>query len=214
MAERWYDFDKATLKLETLEGRHTVTALNVPNILTPMNNLINQPLLNLSHLQGLQLAYLVSHVDSFVISVLIGADYYWDFVENHIICGPGTTAVISKFVYLLSGPAGWKEKSNLNTTMLHLAATTCDEESDKLQNFWDLKTVGIKDGARETGNNEFELYLDTYLRFENGKYVAKLPWNLSIRRWLRITLLGENAQAIWFVVSRTGSGKNVIFECY
>ena len=38
------------------------------------------------------------------ISLLIGADHYWDIVENDIIRSLGPTAANSKIVYFLSGP--------------------------------------------------------------------------------------------------------------
>ena len=38
------------------------------------------------------------------ISLLIGADHYWDIVENDIIRSLGPTGANSKIVYLLSGP--------------------------------------------------------------------------------------------------------------
>ena len=37
------------------------------------------------------------------ISLLIGADHYWDIVQDHIIRGNGPTAMQSKLGYLLSG---------------------------------------------------------------------------------------------------------------
>ena len=42
---------------------------------------------------------------NFKISLLVGADFYCDLVEDHIIRGDGPTAMSSKLGYLLSGPA-------------------------------------------------------------------------------------------------------------
>ena len=56
------------------------------------------------YLQSLKLAHPVTHNENFEISLLIGADHYWDIVEDHIIRGNGPTAMKSKLGYLLSGP--------------------------------------------------------------------------------------------------------------
>ena len=46
----------------------------------------------ISHLKGLQLALPITENENFEISVLIGADYYWSFVQDHIIRGDGPIA--------------------------------------------------------------------------------------------------------------------------
>ncbi|XP_070576393.1 uncharacterized protein [Ptychodera flava] len=111
------------------------------------------------------------------ISVLIGADYYWDFVEDRVIRGSGPTAVSSKFGYLLSGPIHSGKATKNPATILHILTDTCEEES-QLKVYWDLETIGIKDEllANNKTKDDFELYRDTHLRIENGKYVARLPW--------------------------------------
>jgi hypothetical protein len=48
----------------------------------------------------------------FNIEILIGADYYWDFILNHVVCGKGPTIVKSKLSYLLSGPIHETNKKN------------------------------------------------------------------------------------------------------
>jgi hypothetical protein len=44
-------------------------------------------------LRQLKLAHPVTSDKNFEISLLIGADHYWDFVEDHIILGNGHTAM-------------------------------------------------------------------------------------------------------------------------
>jgi len=57
-----------------------------------------------THLQGLKLAHSITNQENFQISVVIGADFYWTFVGDHIVRGEGPTAQQSKPGYLLSGP--------------------------------------------------------------------------------------------------------------
>ena len=59
----------------------------------------------LPHLQSLTLAHPLITDKEFNISLLVGADHYWDIVGNNIIRGDGPTAVESNLGYLLSGPA-------------------------------------------------------------------------------------------------------------
>ena len=58
----------------------------------------------MDYLRGLKLAHPYSDDDKFDISLLIGADHYWDIVKDKTIRGNGPTAVESKLGYLLSGP--------------------------------------------------------------------------------------------------------------
>jgi hypothetical protein len=58
----------------------------------------------LPHLRGLKLAHPETGEKTFTISMLIGADFFWDVVEDQVIRGNGPTAVKSKIGYLLSGP--------------------------------------------------------------------------------------------------------------
>jgi hypothetical protein len=46
-----------------------------------------------SAFRQLKLAHPVTSDKNFEISLLIGADHYWDFVEDHIILGNGHTAM-------------------------------------------------------------------------------------------------------------------------
>ena len=54
---------------------------------------------------GIKLAHPMTDDENFEISILIGADYYWTFVEDHTIRGTGSTTAASKLgCLLLSGP--------------------------------------------------------------------------------------------------------------
>ena len=52
----------------------------------------------------LKLAHPLTGEDMFSISLLLGADKYWDIMGNRVIQGDGPTAVQSMIGYLLSGP--------------------------------------------------------------------------------------------------------------
>lgn len=75
--------------------------MNFPVICSPLPSIVNAA--DDVHLEGLELADNFDNTES--IDVLIGSDYYWDFVSGDSIKGDqGPTAVNSKFGWLLSGP--------------------------------------------------------------------------------------------------------------
>ena len=78
-----------------------VCVLSFPTVCSPLPSRVDAN--NYPHLHGLKLADYSDSEDS--IDVLIGSDYYWDFVTSEIVRGDfGPTAVNSKFGWLLSGP--------------------------------------------------------------------------------------------------------------
>ena len=97
------DFATVYLRSDTDE-RIPIHLVIIPTIAAPQNCFLTGDIRNLPHLRDLKLAHPVTSDDQFQISLLIGADHYWDIVENDIIRGPGPTAAKSKIGYLLSGP--------------------------------------------------------------------------------------------------------------
>ena len=92
-----------------------LSVLIIPTIAIPLQNVMQTHIAQLPHLQGLSLAHPVTKPATiFEISLLIGADHYWDIVEDHIIRGNGPTAMNSKIGYLLSGPLSPQQTSALN----------------------------------------------------------------------------------------------------
>ena len=95
----------ATIHLHILSGQMIpLTVLIVPTIAAPIQNL-NKKTLDLAdfpHLSGLHLAQPVTSTKQLTINLLIGADHYWDVIEDHIIKGKGPTAMQLKLGYLLS----------------------------------------------------------------------------------------------------------------
>ncbi|XP_074651591.1 uncharacterized protein LOC141906246 [Tubulanus polymorphus] len=111
-------FDQVTVKLKTKNGSILdLKALVTDTISSPMQT-YSYNLKNLDYLSGLQLANPLTYTDySYDLSILIGADYYWQLVENETVRGNGPTAVASKLGYLLSGPIVGQTKHNLQRAM-------------------------------------------------------------------------------------------------
>ena len=111
----------------------------------------------------------------FDISLLIGVDYYWNIVEDHIVRGDGPTAVQSKLGYLLSGPLALSPPSNMVTSM-HIGIHNDPENDDQtLERFWEIESSGTLPAVKHS-DQFMDTYLKTITREENGSYVVKFPW--------------------------------------
>jgi hypothetical protein len=115
-----YTLETVTIDIESITGEKIpVSVLVVPKIATPLQNRIRTNVRTLPYLKGTPLALPITSDEKFEVSLLIGADHYWEIVQDHIIRGAGPTAMESKLGYMLSGtlPLG---EAPLNTTMLNV----------------------------------------------------------------------------------------------
>ena len=95
----------AAMFVHALDGtRLQISVLIVPKLAAPIRNSVRTHLHTVPYFKSLPLAHPVTGDENFDISILIGADYYWQFIEDHTVRGNGPTAVKSKLGYLLSGP--------------------------------------------------------------------------------------------------------------
>ena len=143
--------------------------LVVEKIATPLQTHLQQGVEDLPHLRGLKLAHLSTSDESFDVSLLIGAD--------HVIRGPGPTAVASKLGYLLSGPLP-TSSGTPSTTVVNLLQTISSTKGDELdlEKFWSLETMGI---SPQLEKNDHEVFLENYISgsiTRDGSYNAKFPW--------------------------------------
>ena len=131
-----------TVQLITLSGQKIPLSVSiVPTIVAPLQ-CMTPNLKELPHLHGLCLALPITTGDCFEITLLIGADYYWDVVEDHVIRGNRPTAMQSKLGYLLSGPITIPTGMNdTATSVLHVATQYTPENT--LEKFWNVETLGI-----------------------------------------------------------------------
>ena len=134
------------------------------------------------HLQGLTLADEVDSSHDAEIDILIGADYYWNFVK---IGGKqsGPVALLTKLGWVLSGPVNTccgaepTCTTNLNAThVLQIDVIPVQREPDEdlkeqLKKLWDLETIGIRNDDKSVYDNFIE-----EVQFNGERYEAKLPF--------------------------------------
>ncbi|XP_065900135.1 uncharacterized protein [Dysidea avara] len=166
----------AVINLITMTGQSIpLTVLVVPRIATPLQNTVTFNVAHLPHLHNLPLAHPLSADKEFDVSLLVGADHYWDIVGDAIVRGDGPTAVESKVGYLLSGPTPTTTGQFLisATSVMMLALT---QREFNLERFWDLESVGVTP-VDNLSDNVLDQYTSSCVtRDLDGAYVARFPW--------------------------------------
>ena len=94
----------------------------------------------LLYIKGLKLAHPITDTDDdFKISLLIGANYFWQIIQNKVIKGDGRTAVKSKIGYLLSGPLQVTKEVSFASYMFNVI--TVPPNVTDLERFWKLESL-------------------------------------------------------------------------
>ena len=168
----------ASILINTLnKGQIPVSVLIVPKLAAPIRNSIRVHLNKLPYLKGLSLAHPVTSDENFHISVLIGADFYWQFIQDHVIRGDGPTAVQSRLGYLLSGPLPLPQSAA--TTNLHVSIFSCITEDTDHSSFWKVESTGATPGQQKlNADSEFlQQYINTKISLQpDGSYSLRFPW--------------------------------------
>ena len=165
-------FDVVNLKLQTKQGDIKLNAIVIDSDLTTALPIQpkKQDLIHYDYLQDLVLAP-QGDQSAVKIDILIGADHYWDIVQDRIVRGSGPTAVQSKLGYLLSGPI---QSSSDVSSCLVIGAFKCavstpqsDEDlNSSIQQFWSLESIGINEPEQE--NSDFLSEYCHSISFKHG----------------------------------------------
>jgi len=148
----------ATLFVYTLNGsRIPISVLIVPKLAAPIKNSVRACLKDIPYLKDLPLAHPVTSDENFEISILIGADFYWQFVQDNIVRGDGPTAVQSHLGYLLSGPLPLYHP--VEAASLHIAILSCTSVTESADVFWESESVG----TMPAGETLDDVFLGQYM---------------------------------------------------
>jgi len=75
----------AMVEIETVSGELiSLSVLIVSSISAPIQNTVSTAVRSLPHLRDLRLVQPVTSEGNFTISLLIGTDYYWSFIQDHL----------------------------------------------------------------------------------------------------------------------------------
>jgi hypothetical protein len=139
----------------------------------PLEDKYRRNLQELQHLKNFNLAHPYNGQNLFAIDLLIGADFYWSFIEDEKpIRGDGPTAISSKIGYLVSGPLeSVRVRGPVQTIGLHVQSV---ESAEDFSFMWSLETLGIFPHQEKVC--EAADYAKKCIKFIDGKYVAQFPW--------------------------------------
>ncbi len=156
------EYDQVQISITAVDGMELyIKGYVVPTICSPIcNQTIETAIEKYPHLRGLCLAENPCSSKEVEVDVLLGADYYWNFVTNIMRRGasPGPVAIWTRLGWVLSGPVITctpknPDRTSVNLTPTHVlrveTSTVQSENVPKLNNelakFWDLETLGIKE---------------------------------------------------------------------
>ena len=131
-----------------------------------------QPIPNL---KGLKLANPLTSGEKFNITLLIGADYYWQVVEDQIVRRQGPIAMKSKLGYLLSGPLtlSTKQSENHAASVLHISTQSVQQSNL----FWNMESTATSPASVDSDKAFMTEYQSTCIsRQVDGSYMAQFPW--------------------------------------
>ena len=168
------------MEIETESGELIpISVLIVPLIAAPIQNLVSTSVYSMPHLQDLKLAHPVTSGRNFTILLLIGTDYYWSFVKDHIIRGKGPTAQRSKLGYLLSGPLPTTLSETNSSALLQITSTMTIKELKlpNIEQFWSIEAVGTETDTPSQNLTFLQCYQQSSIsQTSEGIYVARFPW--------------------------------------
>ena len=169
------------LALQTKRGdSQALEVFVVPHICDPITSKTAATCVKTyNHLCQLDLADITPD-ETMEVDLLIGSDFYWEFMTGETIRGSeGPIAIISKTTlgWVLSGPTGVAEPkksvvSLVNAHTLWVEGITTNRELDgTLRSFWELESLGIEKISNDPASDHFSSTLQ-----KDGRYEVSLPW--------------------------------------
>ncbi|GFQ92230.1 integrase catalytic domain-containing protein [Trichonephila clavata] len=126
-------------------------------------------------------------LSSLPIEILIGADFYWNFMYSNasVKLSDSLALVPSSFGWILSGSRSHATVS-FNTAVHSINVDTLTQELDNMgQNFWNLESIGIQTIQEKlrssTHNAEHLTNFHQSFKIIDGRRVVHLPWKPEVQ---------------------------------
>ena len=177
---------RVKVKVETSDRQFIeITALSHPVICSPIKSPVNVN--SYAHLLGLELADNLEDVenDHENIDILIGANFYHEFVLGETIRGSsGPVAVSSKLGWLVSGPSGSVIDGSVDTYVVSNIvvesindSTDISSESDELTaSFKQVFEVESQESPEDIDSEKSKFIETCNIRKAGDRYETGLPW--------------------------------------
>ena len=177
----------ADLAVQFLNGRrHIITATIVPTITGKVSSTTLPPHVLQNVPPGLQLADEYSScAGSSTIDILLGNDYYNDFVKPH-------RRQLAPGLYLLDTHLGWMISGRLTLTSadahlstdapattdpsLLIVPSTSSTDAPALDQYWRMETIGISDSPYDSDDAAAQSLFDKSIAHTDGRYEVGWPW--------------------------------------
>ena len=162
-----------------------VSAYVVPTVCAPLRDQATDlAVAEYPYLNGLPLAdFPATNDDEMSVHILIGSDFYWNFMKGGVIKsqGWGPVAMESVLGWILSGPISCNVESAPTVAnfaqahTLRVSEIKCTEAmNEQLSRFWDLESLGISPKEESV----YEQFSEE-IAFVDGRYEVKLPWKAN-----------------------------------
>ena len=162
-----------------------VEGYSVPSICAPLSQQkIEFAKSSYEHLSSLELADSSMGGAEMAIDILIGSDFYWQFMTGETQRGRrgGPVAIRSHLGWVLSGPVHEPRpplvESSVNLTSTHVLRLDAEEVKMncplqlELSKFWDLEALGV---MPESEDEVYKQFLNK-VQMKEGRYEVSLPW--------------------------------------
>nr|XP_047139172.1 uncharacterized protein LOC124815072 [Hydra vulgaris] len=177
--------DKVQFCILDINNMSIPVSCYVKEICAPINGQnIEFAIKHYSHLKGLKLAERNCTDKNVRVDILIGADFYWSFVENEVIKGvDGPVALKSKLGFLLSGNV-IGNSDNCSVLHSHVLKVSSEFSSDQavfhnsMLSFWDSEAIGTT--TSEINDVVYENFKKEIQFNEHSKrYEVSLPFKMN-----------------------------------
>ena len=160
-------------------GSQVIQVFVVPHICDPVSSHATTTYAEIyDHLSRLHLAD-VDRDGAMEIDLLIGSDFYWEFVTGETLrCGSGPVVIKTTLGWVLSGPTGAAEQESsavslVNAHTLRVEGITNRELDKTMRSFWELESLGIEEVSVDPVYDRFA----STLQVKDGRYEVSLPWH-------------------------------------
>ena len=134
------------------------------------------------NLRDLKLSHPVTSECSFAISLLIRTDYYWSFVQDHIVRSKSPTAQQSRLGHLLSGPLPDTLSENTSSSLLQIATAMYTEEASlpNMEKFWSVEAIGTETVVQSPDLTFLQSYQQSSIsQSSEDTCMARFPWKVD-----------------------------------
>ena len=170
------ELDRVTVNVQLLDGTMTKLAGNVvPNICCAVEKRPMQPNPRLTKLVLAE--PLATKAERVEIDILVGSDYYYDFIGKERIEMPDGTLLLDSTLGFI--PTGKQKMARTQEEVVMTSMATIGEiqsaEFD-LRRFWALEQIGIEPDKEKATDEKVHDQFKENIRFVDGRYFVSWPW--------------------------------------